>query len=726
MRLSLREPALLGPALTTSSYRRTCALVAVSALCWWTAVAAIAATTQAPQPPPEQEAGQEAPASQESETPQARYSEQITVTGKEEPALTRPSLETAAREVDAVAGGTNLIDAETYERGRTSTLKDALDFTPGVFVQPRFGAEEARLSIRGSGLQRTFHGRGLKLLQDGVPLNLADGSFDFQAVEPLGARYIEVFRGANALEYGSTTLGGAINYVSPNGYDSGPLRARVESGSFGYLRGQVSSGFARNRLDGFATLTHFEQDGFREHSVQSNQRFMGNLGYRFGDALETRFYLAAVHTDSELPGSLTKAQLEADPRQAAAGNIALDQKRDFDLFRLSNRTIKLLGDVSRLDFDGFWSYKHLDHPIFQVLDQRSNDLGIGARYENTGELWGRPNRFVLGLSPAVGFLDDDRFVNAGGRRGSRTAQGKTTSANLDLYAEDRHQLRPRLSLALGLQASYARRDFEDDFLANGDQTDLQNFRGVSPKVGLFFQATPVAAVFANVSRSFEPPTFGELVNVGGDGLLPLDAQTATTLELGSRGSAGWLSWDVALYYARVADELLSLNDAQGNPLGTINADRTVHSGAEVGLQARMARPWGVLAARQVYNWSHFVFEDDRTFGDGTLAGMPEHFFRTEILLERGGYYAGPNLEWVPERYPVDHANRLFADPYTVVGFKLGYREERGFGGFVEGRNLADETYAATTGVIADARGRDSAQFLPGDGRSVFAGLDFRW
>jgi iron complex outermembrane recepter protein len=705
MRLSLRGPALPGLALTAVLFLLTAPSV----------------NAQAPPSPPEENEEAEDP-----ETPKARYSEQITVTEKEEPALTNPSVEAATRELDAVAGGTNLIDAESYERGRTSTLKDALDFTPGVFVQPRFGAEEARLSIRGSGLQRTFHGRGLKLLQDGVPLNLADGSFDFQAVEPLSARYIEVFRGANALEYGSTTLGGAINYVSRDGHDSPPLQARAESGSFGYLRGQVSSGFARDRLDGFATLTHFEQDGFREHSVQSNQRLMGNLGYRFRDALETRFYLAAVRSDSELPGTLTKAQLEADPGQAAAGNVALDQKRDFDLLRVSNRTTKLLGDDSRLDFDAFWSYKHLDHPIFQVLDQKSNDLGAGVRYENGGDLWGRSNRFVLGVSPTLGFLDDDRFVNAGGRRGNRTAAGETTSSNLDVYAEDRHQLRPRLALTLGLQASYARRDFEDRFLANGDQTDVQNFRGVSPKVGLFFQAASNFAVFANVSRSFEPPTFGELVNIGGDGLLPLDAQTATTFELGSRGTADWFSWDVALYHARISNELLSLNDPQGNPLGTINADRTLHSGAEIGLQARATRSWGAVAARQVYNWSRFVFQEDPTFRDGALAGMPEHFFRTEVLLERGAYYGGPNLEWVPDRYPVDHANTLFADPYTLVGLKLGYRAESGLGGFIEGRNLTDETYAPTTGVIADAGGRDSAQFLPGDGRSVFAGIDFRW
>jgi iron complex outermembrane receptor protein len=685
---------------------------AVAALC---AFLTVARTTgqmgaQTPDPPPDDQ-------------PQESYTDQIDVIEKQEPALTVPSVEKAEKKLATVAGGTSLVDAETYERGRVSTLKDALEFAPGVLVQPRFGSEEARLSIRGSGLQRTFHGRGLRLLQDGVPLNLADGAFDFQAVEPLAARYIEVFRGANALEYGSSNLGGAINYVSRNGHDSPPFQARAESGSFGYLRGQVSSGFSQGRLDGFATLTHSSLDGYRQHSEQSNQRFLGNLGFRPNDGLETRFYLAAFQSDSELPGNLTKAQLENDPRGAAAGNIALDQKRNFDLLRVSNRTSLLLGDGSRIDFGGFWAYKNLDHPIFQVLDQKSNDFGADVRYENESNLLGRQNHLVIGFSPVVGFVDDNRFVNVRGERGARTAAGKTTSVNLDLYAENRHQVLPRLSLATGLQVSRARRDFADDFLANGNQTDRQDFDGISPKLGVIYEVAPSSSVFANVSRSFEPPTFGELVSVGGDGLLKLRAQTANTLELGSRGSAGPVSWDLALYHARVSDELLGLNDAVGNPLGTVNADRTLHSGVEAGLTARFGT---AVVLRQVYNWSRFRFDGDPVFHDNTLAGVPEHFLRTEILFERGGFYGGPNVESAPKRYPVDHANTLFADPYTIVGFKLGYRTASGLSGFVEGRNLTDEVYAATTGVIPDARGRDSAQFLPGDGASVYAGLEYRW
>lgn len=654
--------------------------------------------------------------------PKAEYKEEITVT--ESPALTMPSPEAAAQELATVPGGASFVDAEEIKRGRASTLKDALDFAPGVFVQPRFGAEEARLSIRGSGLQRTFHGRGLKLLQDGVPLNLADGGFDFQAVEPLVARYVEVYRGSNALEYGSSTLGGAINYVSLNGHEGPPVQARAESGAFGYLRGQAGFGYADGAFDAYGSLTHFSQEGFRQHAEQSNQRFFGNLGYRLSPDRETRFFVTAVRTDSELPGSLTKAQLESDPRQAASNNIALDQKRDFDLYRLANRTSFRLGEGSRLDIGSFWAYKHLDHPIFQVIDQLSNDFGVDFRYQREAELAGRRHRLTVGLSPSLGLLEDNRFRNVGGQRGERTARGETRSSNVDLYAEDRFQVRPRLELIAGLQASHAGRRFSDDFLQDGDQTDDQDFQGLSPKVGVFFEARPGISFFGNAGRSFEPPSFGELVNVGGNGLLPLDAQTATSVELGSRGRAGVVAWDVVLYQAWVRNELLSLNDPLGNPLGTRNADRTMRSGVEAGVELRLGERF---LLRQVYNWSRFRFDGDPIYGDNQLAGLPEHYYRAELLYERAsGFYAGPNVEWVPEKQPVDHANTLFADPYTILGCKLGYRTASGWAAFVEGKNLTDEVYAATTGVIADARGRDSAQFLPGDGASVFAGIEYRW
>ena len=88
---------------------------------------------------------------------------------------TAPGEDAARAEAARVPGGTDVVSASDYAHGRASTFSDVFAFSPGVFAQPRFGAEEARLSIRGSGLQRTFHMRGIYLMQDGVPITLADG-----------------------------------------------------------------------------------------------------------------------------------------------------------------------------------------------------------------------------------------------------------------------------------------------------------------------------------------------------------------------------------------------------------------------------------------------------------------------------------------------------------------------------------------------------------------------
>ncbi|NCU85982.1 MAG: TonB-dependent receptor, partial [Betaproteobacteria bacterium] len=212
-----------------------------------------------------------------------------------------------------------------------------LQASPGVFAQSRFGAEESRISIRGSGLQRTFHGRGLLLLQDGVPLNLADGGVDMQAIEPLATRYTEVYRGANATPYGATTLGGAINFVSFSGRDAPGLQARVEAGSFGYKRASVGYGFVDGKFDGFVSASEFYQDGYRDHARQNTQRAFANLGYDFGGGVRSRFFLTGVNTESQLPGNLTLAQLRANPEQANPANLTGNQQRNFQLWRIANR-----------------------------------------------------------------------------------------------------------------------------------------------------------------------------------------------------------------------------------------------------------------------------------------------------------------------------------------------------------------------------------------------------
>ena len=228
-------------------------------------------------------------------------------------------------------------------------------------------------------------------------------------------------------------------------------------------------------------------------------------------------------------------------------------------------------------------------------------------------------------------------------------------------------------------------------------------------------------LFANLSRSFEPPTFAELA--GGPNITQNSAQEGTTFEIGTRGAFDALRWDLAYFHTRLKDELLSLNSPTGQPLGTVNAPSTLHQGIEFALVATITDR---IESRTSYLWNDFRFRDNASFGDNRLPGMPRQFLRSELLWKPPiGWYAGPTLEWSPNDYPVDMANTLFAESYAIWGVKAGRQLAKGLSFFIEGRNLGNRKYAATTGVIADAGGRDSAQFFPGDGRAIYADVEWR-
>jgi iron complex outermembrane recepter protein len=641
--------------------------------------------------------------------------------------MTQPDMQRATTEINKTAGGVTIVDAEKVREGRVSNFTDTLGLAAGVMAQSRFGAEESRLSIRGSGLQRTFHGRGIRLMQDGIPVNLADGSFDFQAIEPMSTRYIEVFRGANALRYGASNLGGAINFVSPTGYDAPLFEARSEFGSFGYRRFGLASGGVVGDMDYFVSGSTFGQDSFRDNAEQGADRLNTNIGYRFNRDVETRFYLGYANSRSDLPGNLTKAQLKDDPSQAILNPATGQQKRNLEVSRIANKTTIRM-ENARLELGAYYSDKNLFHPIFQILAQDNHDFGLEARYIQQGELFGKKNEFTLGFNPSRGTTKEDRFVNNNGHRGALTNKSEQIASNIEAYAENRLYVLPDVALVTGLQYTHSRRELNDKFFASPAQDESFNavYTQTNPKVGVLYDYLPNVQFYANVSRSYEPPSFGELAG----GVVPniVEAQKGTTFEIGTRGNSSNIDWDISAYYARLSDELLqtAVFVAGNNPLPasqTTNASHTIHAGLEMGMTARLPMN---LEWRHSLLINEFRFDNDEAFGDNRLAGVPRSLLRGELLYRKNGFYIGPTIETSPQRYAVDFAETLYADSYTIFGWKMGQEIDQRYSWFLEGRNLTDRKYAATTNVVRDQAGADGALFLPGDGRSIYAGIQYRY
>lgn len=646
--------------------------------------------------------------------------------------LTAPTVEQARKEINNTPGAVAIVPAEAFKDQRTSTVKDMLDFVPGVWAQPKW-AEDTRLSIRGSGLSRGFHGRSLQLYMDGIPINQADGYFDFQEIDPSAYRYVEVYRGANALRFGANSLGGAINFVTPSGRDANLIAASVDAGSFGYRRAQSSSGAAFGAFDYFVTGSYQTQEGFRDHSDGNSMRGSGNFGYKLTPNIETRFYFNGNSIEQHIPGSVTKSSALTSPTTAAAANLRQDYQRNVNSTRIANKTAIELGPTL-IELGVFGVERHLMHPIFQWLDYNYDEYGAFGRATDERFIGAFRNRIVAGVNLHNGTTGNQQFANGPGAvKGALLSSSIDTSKNLSAYVENSFYFLPAVALVTGTQFLNASRERADRFLSNGNQSGRNDFSIWSPKFGLLWDLDPTAQVFTNISRSAEVPSFGENTYVDAT-RFNIEAQTATTYEIGTRGRRPDYTWDFAIYRANINNELQCLfNPATLGSCNVINADKTIHQGVEAGFGAALLKSMFVrgdapdrLWLNVAYTYSDFRFDNDPLYGNNFIPGAPPHYLRGELLYKHpSGFSFGPNIEWVPEGYYVDNRNSLTTEPYTLWGLRAAYDDGKNFSAYVEGRNLSDHKYISSV-TVAEIANASSALFEPGTGRAYYAGAKFKW
>jgi iron complex outermembrane receptor protein len=113
------------------------------------------------------------------------------------PARTATTEEAREEIQSTVPGGAEVGGEKTIRESLAANLRSVLDFVPGVLVRPRFGlADESQLSIQGSGLQNNFHNRGANFLFNGFLYGNADGFSDFESIELMDVKHIDVYKEA--------------------------------------------------------------------------------------------------------------------------------------------------------------------------------------------------------------------------------------------------------------------------------------------------------------------------------------------------------------------------------------------------------------------------------------------------------------------------------------------------------------------------------------------------
>src|SRR5215813_13928916 len=331
--------------------------------------------------------------------------EEVTVTGEATGSLTSVSLGQSANQKRQVPGAFTLKTTDDMELGRASNFEDLLQRIPGVFFQSENGSEVSKISIRGSGITSEDEPLGVMFLLDGLNFNQGDGETILEDFDVASLSYAEVFRGADAFKYGALTLGGAINFVPFTGYTAAPFQIRLEGGSYGFFRGDMSGGGVQGAFDEYGAISFREREGFREHSRENTEIFFGNFGYKFNDQVENRFYLTLDGFNRNLPGGLTKSQMENDPTQANPLAIIQDWNKSLSNVRLAD---KLTIQTEEIQFyaGAFWYHHDVENRGFFSPDFRegieqfySDNFGGNLNFVSRYEIFGLRNILTIGLSP---------------------------------------------------------------------------------------------------------------------------------------------------------------------------------------------------------------------------------------------------------------------------------------------------------------------------------------
>jgi iron complex outermembrane recepter protein len=614
---------------------------------------------------------------------------------------------------------------------------------PGVSLANRQNpAQDPRISIRGFGARSAFGVRGVRVLQDGVPLTLPDGQTPVDVVDVEGAERLEVVRGSASSLYGNAA-GGVIDVRStPPALVGVAPYARIVGGNRVPTISAAGAAGTLGPLGYTSSITRVVGRGYRDYSDQRATRAALRLvhAHESGSRIPG-LTLAARFSDVDLaesPGALTLAQFDSAPRMADPLSVRKRAGKTVSQSDLALTIAQPLGERIALDATVYGSVRTLENPLtFAVVTLGRSSGGASARVSGSGTLGTRAVRLATGGD--LQWQNDDR------QEYESCVDVTTASATCPTPAIQRGRLRrdqrelvssagpfvrgelailPSLLASAGVRADAVRFRVRDRLITatNPDDSGERTLHAVSPAFGLVWRTTPLSSVYATVSSSFETPTTTELGNKpdGSAGINPeLDPQRALSLELGAKGMLGAsaLRWEVAAFQTGARDELVPFDIPGGAGRRYFrNAGRTRRVGAEAGAEADA----GPLSVRAAYSYSRFRYVSyvvgTTSYAGNRIPGVPEHSLAATVTARAGSFTLSGTAD-VATAVDVDDANSAQARGRTILGVAVSNTLRVGgvrLSPLVALQNLADVRSVGSVSVNATA----GKYYEPAPGRTL--------
>lgn len=648
--------------------------------------------------------------------------------------VTSPRLE---RDLYDTPAAVSVTDAPDIREGQQRLqLDESLDTVPGLFFQNRYNfAQNLRLSTRGFGARAPFGIRGIRIQVDGIPYTLPDGQSQIDAVDLDSAQRIEVIRGPSSVQYGNAS-GGVIDITTARGDDLPPgQRIRQDVGSNDYYKTTLQANGVRGDTSGIATMSWLNYNGYRDQSEVEKGLFNGRLSHEWDEGQRLTATFNALHTPkAQDPAGLTADQVAEDRRQASNFAEQYDSGQDVD-----QQTLGLLYETpavgsgeftvstffTRRDFR-----QQLPFPGPSLIAYDRQFYGLSSDYQQASQIAGLPLTWVVGTD-LHRQVDDRRRYRIAFSDGSvegqtqDEVQNATTAA---VFAQGDLALTDRFNLSLGTRFDRLRLSIDDQFLSDGDDSGSRTYNEFSGFLGTSYRLAPRQQLYATIGTAFEAPTFTEFANPDGSGGFnpDIEPQQALNREVGVRGALGeGLSYDVALFWIRVEDEILPFEISGNDRTFYENAGQTDRKGIELGLDWDISYTWRVTSALTLADYTLEEFEDrnGNDFSGNDLPGLPRQQLVTEVEWHgEGQRFAAVESQYVGEVY-AENSNQTEVSDYWLFGvragdtLRLGSQNLNVYGGV---RNLFDEDYFSNVRINANR----SAFFEPAPGRTFYAGLEW--
>lgn len=673
---------------------------------------------------------------------------------------------TAARiatEPARIPGVVTVIDRRDLEGDRVFTTGEALRKAAGVNVRDEEGLG-LRPNIGIRGLNPTRSSKVL-LLEDGVPLAYAPYGDNASYYHPPIERYdtIEIVKGSGQIAYGPSTVGGVINYVTPNPPAEPTLRFSLANGNRDYFNGELTAGATWGPVGGLLTLMRKQSDGARDNTHSVLTDVFGKVAYTITPRQQLTFRASHYAEDSQITYSgLREQEYRDNPRQNPFTNDGFEGSRfgaavthAFQLGSSANLTTTAYG--SRFERD-WWRQS-------SNSSQRPNDSADAAcgGMKNLQTTCGNEGRlrdyFAWGVESKASVTKNLGAVVAEAEAGLRfhsedqerlQINGDSPRARTGRLVENNerrnqavasfiqtHFMVGRWTLSPGFRVEQIEFERTNRLAGVHGQTSLTE---VIPGVGVAFAPTNATTFFGGIHRGFAPPRTEDVISNATGQVVELDAERSWNVEAGVRSTVRpGLQIDASLFRMQYENQIVPATVAGGVGATLTNGGQTLHQGFELSGRIDSAALFGTarnVFAKVAWTWiptAEFIgarFSSIAGAGQISVSGNRLPYAPEQLLTAGVGYLLPSGHQVYLEAVhigsqfaddlntvaPTPDGQRGLIDASTIVNATVNIEVPRlNSTFFVTVKNLLDRDY-----IVDRSRG-----ILPGSPRLIQMGFNFR-